>query len=145
MPPLDFHWLLLGRIVLAAALGTIVGYEREHQRKPAGMRTHGMVALGAALFTVISIEGFAPGGDPSRIASEVVTGVGFLGAGAILRQRGNVLGLTTAATLWVTAAIGMAVGTGMIMLSVETAALVFLILRFGPSVAAAKKQGADKL
>jgi putative Mg2+ transporter-C (MgtC) family protein len=145
MPPFEFHWLLFGRILLAAALGTIVGYEREHQRKPAGMRTHGMVALGAALFTVISIEGFSPGGDPSRIASEVVTGVGFLGAGAILRQRGNVLGLTTAATLWVTAAIGMGVGAGMVLLSIETAALVFLILRFGPSVSPEKKHGAYKL
>lgn len=144
MPPLDFHLLLLGRIVLAAALGTVVGYEREHQGKPAGMRTHGMVALGAALFTVISGAGFA-GGDPTRVASQIVTGVGFLGAGAILHHRGGVVGLTTAASLWVTAAIGTAVGAGLILLSIETAVIVFLILRFGPSVPTAKKRSADKL
>jgi putative Mg2+ transporter-C (MgtC) family protein len=96
------------------------------------MRTHGMVSLGAALFTVVSLYGFGGAGDPGRVAAQIVTGVGFLGAGAILHQRGSVRGLTTAASLWVTAAIGTAVGTGMYWMSVATAALVFLVLRFGP-------------
>lgn len=119
-------------MVLAVVLGTVVGYEREHEGKPAGMRTHGMVALGAALFTVVSIYGFGSGGDPARVAAQIVTGVGFLGAGAILHQRGSVRGLTTAASLWVTAAIGTAVGSGMYAISTATAGLVFLVLRFGP-------------
>ena len=126
-----FEWQMFARILLAAALGTVVGYEREHEGKPAGMRTHGMVALGAALFTVVSVHGFGAG-DPARVAAQIVTGVGFLGAGAILHQRGSVRGLTTAASLWVTAAIGTAVGLGMFTISTLTAGLVFLILRFGP-------------
>jgi putative Mg2+ transporter-C (MgtC) family protein len=132
MPAIDFHWPMFVRMVLAVALGTVVGYEREHEGKPAGMRTHGMVAVGAALFTVVSVYGFGGAGDPGRIAAQIVSGVGFLGAGAILRQRGTIRGLTTAASLWVTAAIGTAVGAGMYSLSIATAALVFLVLRFGP-------------
>lgn len=132
MPSIEFHWQMVGRLILAAGLGAIVGYEREHVGKPAGVRTHGMVALGAALFTVVSIYGFESVGDPARVAAQVVTGIGFLGAGAILHQRGNVRGLTTAASLWATAAIGVAVGVGMYVMSLETAILVFLLLRFGP-------------
>jgi putative Mg2+ transporter-C (MgtC) family protein len=131
MPGIDFQWQIFVRMILAVVLGTVVGYEREHEGKPAGMRTHGMVALGAALFTVVSIYGFGSG-DPARIAAQIVTGVGFLGAGAILHQRGSVRGLTTAASLWVTAAIGTAVGAGMHTMSIATAGLVFLVLRFGP-------------
>jgi putative Mg2+ transporter-C (MgtC) family protein len=127
----QFQWEMFGRILLAAALGTVVGYEREHEGKPAGMRTHGMVALGAALFTVVSIYGFGTG-DPARLSAQVVTGIGFLGAGAILHHRDSIRGLTTAASLWVTAAIGTAVGTGMYALSIATSAVVFLLLRFGP-------------
>lgn len=123
---------MFARMALAVALGTVVGYEREHEGKPAGIRTHGMVALGAALFTVVSIYGFGGAGDPGRVAAQVVTGVGFLGAGSILHHRGSVRGLTTAASLWVTAAIGTAVGVGMYAMSIATAALVFLVLRFGP-------------
>jgi putative Mg2+ transporter-C (MgtC) family protein len=132
MPGIDVHWQIFVRMVLAVVLGTVVGYEREHEGKPAGMRTHGMVALGAALFTVVSIYGFGSAGDPARVAAQIVTGVGFLGAGAILHQRGSVRGLTTAASLWVTAAIGTAVGAGMHAISIATAGLVFLVLRFGP-------------
>lgn len=128
----DFHWQMFVRLLVAAALGSIVGYEREHVGKPAGVRTHGMVALGAALFTVVSLYGFGGVGDPGRVAAQIVTGIGFLGAGAILHSRGSVHGLTTAASLWVTAAIGVAVGVGMYVMSMETAVLVFLLLRFGP-------------
>ena len=132
MPTIDFHWQMVARLILAAGLGAIVGYEREYEGKPAGVRTHGMVALGAALFTVVSLYGFGGVGDPGRVAAQVVTGIGFLGEGAILHERGSVRGLTTAASLWVTAAIGVAVGVGMYVMSLETAILVFLLLRFGP-------------
>lgn len=120
------------RLLVAVVLGALVGYERERAGKPAGVRTHGMVSLGAALFAVVSLHGFGNAGDPSRVAAQVVTGIGFLGAGAILHQRGSVHGLTTAASLWVTAAIGLAVGVGMVFMSLATAILVFLLLRFGP-------------
>lgn len=136
--PLDhIHWQMLGRLVIAAFLGAVVGYERERAGKPAGIRTHGMVSLGAALFTVVSLYGFGAGGDPARVAAQIVSGIGFLGAGAILHQRRGVQGLTTAASLWVTAAIGLAVGVGMAMMSAATVVLVLALLRFRPKVVAA--------
>jgi putative Mg2+ transporter-C (MgtC) family protein len=109
------------RLVIAAALSGLVGLEREWRERTAGLRTHMLVGVGSALFTLVSAYGFNDflvGGssvvraDPSRIAAQIVTGIGFLGAGAILRQGLNVRGLTTAAGLWVVAAIGMAVGAG---------------------------------
>ena len=128
------HTWMLVRLVLAALLGSLVGYERERTGKPAGLRTHGMVALGAALFTVVSLHGFGPASDTTRVAAMIVSGIGFIGAGAILHERGGVQGLTTAASLWVTAAIGIAVGVGMFLMSVATTILVFVLLRFGPKV-----------
>jgi len=127
----DFHLQMFLRLLVATVLGGLVGYERERTGKPAGVRTHGMVCLGAALFTVVSVYGFGAG-DPSRLAAQVVTGIGFLGAGAILHQRHSIHGLTTAASLWVTAAVGIAMGVGMIAMSLVTALLIFLLLRFGP-------------
>jgi putative Mg2+ transporter-C (MgtC) family protein len=127
----DEVWMLV-RLVVAVVLGGIIGYEREQAAKPAGVRTHGMVCLGAALFTVISLYGFGETGDPARVAAQIVSGIGFLGAGLILRQRGNVLGLTTAASLWVTAAIGVAIGVGMMAMALMTVLLVYLLLHFGP-------------
>ena len=88
------------RLLIAVVLGALVGYERERAGKPAGVRTHDMVSLGAALFAVVSLHGFGEASDPARVAAQIVTGIGFLGAGAILHQRGNVQGLTTAASLW---------------------------------------------
>ena len=128
----DLHPQMLLRLVVAVVLGALVGYERERKGKPAGVRTHGMVCLGAALFTVVSIYGFGPSGDPTRVAAMIVSGIGFLGAGAVLHPRESGHGLTTAASLWVTAAIGLAVGVGMIGMSFMTTILVFLLLRFGP-------------
>ena len=130
--PLDLDVQMFLRLLIAVVLGALVGYERERAGKPAGVRTHGMVSLGAALFAVVSLHGFGSAGDPARVAAQIVTGIGFLGAGAILHQRDNVHGLTTAASLWVTAAIGLAVGVGMLLMSLATAILVFLLLRFGP-------------
>ncbi len=101
------------RIAIAALLGGLVGFEREISDQPAGFRTHILVSLGAALFTLVGAYGvFGPNVDPTRVAAQIVTGIGFLGAGAIIQQGANVRGLTTAAALWVTAAIGTAVGFG---------------------------------
>ena len=133
MISLDVHAAMFLRLLEALVLGALIGYERERAGKPAGVRTHGMVAVGAALFTATALGGgFGLSSDPARVAAQVVSGIGFLGAGAILQQRGSVHGLTTAASLWVTAAIGVAVGVGMFVMSLETAVLVFLLLRFGP-------------
>ena len=130
----SLHLWMLIRLLVAVLLGALVGYERERQGKPAGLRTHAMVALGAALFTVVSLYGFSDSADTSRLAAMIVSGIGFLGAGAILHERGGVQGLTTAASLWVTAAIGIAVGVGMMLMSLATAALVLAVLRFAPNV-----------
>jgi putative Mg2+ transporter-C (MgtC) family protein len=104
---------LVGRLLLAAALGGIIGLEREMRQKEAGLRTNILIAMGSALFTLMSIE-MSPGpdADPTRIAAQIVTGIGFLGGGAILREGTNVRGLTTAATIWMNAAIGVAAGGG---------------------------------
>ena len=121
------------RLLLAAALGAGVGYQRGQARKPAGFRTHLLVCLGAALFTLASIYGFGHKADPSRVAAGVVTGIGFIGAGTILRARGNegiVVGLTTAASVWAVAAIGIAAATGLYLLSAIATAIVVLVLWF---------------
>lgn len=124
------------RIFAAAVLGGLIGLEREYRAKDAGMRTHFLVALGSALFMVLSQFGFERSFelydkvnlDPSRIASQVVTGIGFVGAGLIIFQRNVVRGLTTAAGLWVTAAIGMTCGAGLYALAVATTVLVLICL-----------------
>jgi len=117
------------RLLLAAAMGAVVGYQRERAGKAAGRRTHALISLGAALFTVVSIEGFGFGVDTSRVAAGVVAGVGFIGAGAILHRNGGIVeGLTTAATIWAVAAVGLAAGTGMYAISVVTTAIVFIVL-----------------
>jgi putative Mg2+ transporter-C (MgtC) family protein len=111
LDPADIGFAL--RLLLAAILGAAVGLEREIHDHPAGMRTHLLVSLGSAGFTVLSIAAFpAPGADPARVAAQIVTGIGFLGAGAILKEGISIHGLTTAASLWVVAAIGMAAGAG---------------------------------
>ena len=125
---------MIYKITLAAVLGMAIGLEREHRRKPAGLRTYTLVALGATLFTILSqnIGGEAVAYDPSRIASQVVVGIGFIGAGIIFIRGGHIEGLTTAAGLWTTAAIGMAVGFGFYTVAVFSAILslaVLLLLR----------------
>jgi putative Mg2+ transporter-C (MgtC) family protein len=117
------------RLTVGLVLGAIVGLERELQRQPAGFRTHSVVALGAALFTIVSAYAFAgPGTDPTRIAAQVVSGIGFIGAGTILQSRGQVRGLTTAASLWSVAAIGMAAGAGLYGVAVVGTVLMLVIL-----------------
>jgi putative Mg2+ transporter-C (MgtC) family protein len=126
---------VLGRLLLALALGAAVGLERELSGKPAGLRTNILICVGAALFTELSIlvaHQFAGHdlirADPGRVAAQIVSGIGFIGAGTILVSRGNVLGLTTAATLWVVAAIGMAVGLQLYVEAVGGAVLVVITL-----------------
>ena len=96
----------------AALLGAALGFEREIRQKDAGLRTNILISVGAALFTLMSIEISGPSGDPGRIAAQIVTGIGFLGAGAIIRTDSGIQGLTTAATVWVNAAVGVAAGGG---------------------------------
>lgn len=108
------------RVLIAAGIGAALGLEREWRGKEAGLRTNTLIAIGAALFTVVSMM-FT--GDPARVAAQVVTGVGFLGAGAILRTGANVHGLTTAAMIWVNAAIGVACGAGYIRLALICGAI----------------------
>jgi putative Mg2+ transporter-C (MgtC) family protein len=122
------------RLALAAVLGGAIGLEREHRRKPAGLRTNMLIALGSALFSILSVELGAGAGSPDRIAAQVVTGIGFLGAGAILRSGENVHGLTTAATIWVNAAIGMAAGLGSYTVAAISAAITVVVLALLPFV-----------
>ena len=114
------------RLVVAAFLSGLVGFERETRQKAAGLRTHMLVGLGAALFTLVGA--YALGGDPARVAAQIVTGVGFLGAGAIFRDGATVKGLTTAAGLWAVAAIGMATGAGLIAGAISATIVALLIL-----------------
>ncbi len=125
------------RIFIAALLGGLIGLEREYRAKEAGLRTHFLVALGSALFMVLSQYGFDTvisgtvsnvSLDPSRIASQVVSGIGFIGAGIIIFQKNVIRGLTTAAGLWVTSAIGMTCGAGLYLLATATTVLVLLCL-----------------
>ena len=125
--PIELEMTL--RLLLAAVLGAIIGYQRERAGKTAGLRTHVLICLGSALFTVASIYGFGITTDPARVAAGVVAGVGFLGAGAVLhREGGLVAGLTTAATIWAVAGIGMAAGAGLYLVSAVTTVLVLVVL-----------------
>ena len=120
--------ILAGRLVLAAFLGAAIGYERELRGRSAGLRTFAAVALGACLFSIISYIVVPRGNETTRIAAQVVTGVGFLGAGVILHGQGHISGLTTSATLWAAAAVGMAVGYGLYILAVVATLLLVLLL-----------------
>ena len=135
---LSFDLITLGKLLLAALLGAIIGLEREIHGRPAGFRTHLLVSLGACLYVITSIHfytvfgnfsGNQPVGvDPGRVAAQVVAGIGFLGAGAIIREKYSVRGLTTAACLWIAAAIGVACGVGLFGISIVVAILSLLSL-----------------
>jgi putative Mg2+ transporter-C (MgtC) family protein len=136
LPTLSWDESLL-RLALAAFLGGLIGVERELREREAGLRTHLLVALGSALFTIVGAYGFRDflesgdavvQADPTRIAAQIVTGIGFLGAGAIIRQGFSIRGLTTAATLWVVAAVGLAAGAGYYSAAVITTAVVLIAL-----------------
>ncbi len=124
--PIQMDWqlglLYAGRVLFAAILGAMVGYERERDGCEAGIRTFAAISFGSCAFSLVSSH--VPGADPTRIAAQVVTGLGFIGAGVILQHRGKVTGLTTAATVWACAAVGMASAYGMYLLAALTALLL---------------------
>jgi putative Mg2+ transporter-C (MgtC) family protein len=120
----DFQ--LLTRVLISSLLGAFIGWERERHGISAGIRTYGAIALGACVFGIVSLS--VAGADPSRIAAQVATGIGFLGGGVIFRQDKYVSGLTTAATLWATAALGLTVAFGMYMIAFLTSILIYLML-----------------
>lgn len=132
---LETQVFVILELSLAAFLGMVLGIERERRHSPAGMRTHMLVAVGSCLFTALSFAAF-PGSDTSRVAAQIVTGIGFLGAGTIIRERGDVHELTTAASIWATAAIGMAVGARAWLLALGGTIVIWFILsvirRFEP-------------
>lgn len=129
----SLDWNAAGQVTLAAILGGIIGIEREWRGRPAGFRTNILIALGSCVFTLLSIHGFplqeSNAQDSARIAAQIVSGIGFLGAGALLQTRNKTKGMTTAATIWLVAAIGMAVGTGSYFLAVFTTLLTAAVLQ----------------
>jgi putative Mg2+ transporter-C (MgtC) family protein len=136
---------LIQRLLLAAAIGGLIGAERELRRKSAGFRTNILIALGSAVFTISGITFAPPNGDPTRIAAQIVTGIGFLGAGTILRNRDGVHGLTTAAIVWVNAALGVAAGGGQYRLALIAAAITLsVLLVMGPIEAAIDMKAGPK-
>jgi putative Mg2+ transporter-C (MgtC) family protein len=125
----DLTASVTGRLLLATVLGGVVGLERELNRKPAGIRTNLLICLGAALFTVVSWEMAGTyTGDHTRIAAQIITGIGFIGAGVVIRERGTIIGITSAATIFVVAAIGMAAGAGLVGIGIFTTLLVLASL-----------------
>jgi putative Mg2+ transporter-C (MgtC) family protein len=125
----DLNSYILLRLVLAAFLGGLIGLERQLRRKPAGIRTNMLICFGAALFTIISYEmAGSVGGDHTRIAAQIIPGIGFIGAGVVIRDRGAVLGITSAATIFVMASIGMAVGAGMLGTAILATLMVLVAL-----------------
>lgn len=129
----NFGWLAIVKVTLAACLGGLIGLEREWRGREAGFRTNMLIAMGACLFTLISIHGFplesSAARDTGRVAAGIVTGIGFLGAGALFQTPHRVKGMTTAATIWLVAAIGMTVGVGAYALAIFSSILTFVILR----------------
>ena len=124
---LDLQFTITLQLIVAALLSMIIGMDRERNRKSAGLRTHMLTGVGACLFTALSFHAF-PAGDPTRIASNIVTGIGFLGAGTIVRRGSEAGDLTTAASIWSTAAVGMAVGTSAWFLAVSSTLIIWSIL-----------------
>jgi len=128
------------RILVALALGGAIGFQREREGKEAGLRTHILISVGSALFTVISV--FAFGDDPARIASGIVAGIGFIGAGTILKREGGaVKGLTTAASIWITSAIGLAAGAELYLIAAVTTLITLVVLIYHPHIIQHKDPG----
>ncbi len=128
---LSEQWSMVARLALAAVLGALVGVEREYRGYPAGVRTIALVCLGSALFTEMSST-FSPEGDPGRVAAQIVTGIGFLGAGVIVREGITLRGVTTAATIWTSASLGIAVAQGFYVVAVFVALVVVALLEANP-------------
>ncbi|MGD0543991.1 MAG: MgtC/SapB family protein [Candidatus Acidiferrales bacterium] len=127
----DLNSYIVARLLLAGVLGGLVGLERELRHKPAGLRTNMLICFGAALFTIISYEmAGSVGGDHTRIAAQIIPGIGFIGAGVLIRGRGGVVGITSAATIFVMASVGMAVGAGMLMTAIFSTLILLVALVF---------------
>ncbi|MBN1788305.1 MAG: MgtC/SapB family protein [Sedimentisphaerales bacterium] len=124
---MDINWPDIISLVVATILGGAIGFEREVHNKPAGLRTNLLISLGSCVFTIISLN-FA-GGEPARIAANIVSGIGFLGAGAIIQSRGSIQGLTSAAGIWIVAGIGMACGAKFYFLAISATVLALIALR----------------
>ncbi|MCX6745786.1 MAG: MgtC/SapB family protein [Candidatus Parcubacteria bacterium] len=122
--------IIVAKLILAIILGGIIGIERETLGKPAGSRTYALIALGSTLFTILSIQGFSqlPNAVPGAMAAQIVTGIGFLGAGLIIFHKEKLEGLTTAAALWAVAAVGVTIGIGWYLVATITSFLIFLLL-----------------
>jgi len=118
------------RLLLSAIIAGIIGWEREHVHKPAGLRTHMLVAVGSTLITLVSLDAIT-GGDPGRIAAGIVTGIGFLGAGTIFRDKNHIRGLTTAASVWAVSGLGIALGAGYFVGALVAAIIIILTLHIG--------------
>jgi putative Mg2+ transporter-C (MgtC) family protein len=125
---LELELELVAKVILGFIFSGIVGLEREVSLKPAGLRTHILVGLGSTLLTILSLDAF-PTSDPSRVAASIIVGIGFLGAGTIIKTKEKVLGLTTAASLWIVASIGVATGAEYYLLATVTTILAFLVLK----------------
>ncbi|MCC6802172.1 MAG: MgtC/SapB family protein [Anaerolineae bacterium] len=148
MMTLEEQFVAFLQLLLAAFLGGIIGLEREHRQHEAGLRTHMLVCIGSCLFTILSFKAF-PGSDPARIASQILPGMGFLGAGSIIKYGRDIQGLTTAASMWFTAAMGMAVATGSWFLALTSTLLVWFVLSImhrlrGPKETHSHKKVKDK-
>ena len=121
---------LIIRLIFSFILSMIIGFEREISLKPAGLRTHVLVSIASTLFTVLSLYAF-PGAETSRLAASILVGIGFIGAGTIIKTKEKIIGLTTAATLWTVTSIGIAVGAGYYLLASIVSVLTFLVLKLG--------------
>ena len=124
---LQFQAELVFSLLLAALLSMLIGLDRERRDQPAGLRTHMLVGVGSCLFTILSVHAFGEG-DPGRVASQILPGMGFLGAGAILKRGSNVRGLTTAGSMWATSAVGMAIGVGAWFLALAGTLVIWFVL-----------------
>ena len=134
-------WVGIMRLIIAAILASLIGYDREKQNKAAGIRTNVIVAVISCVIMILSVEVAQSGnlvngveGDPARLAAQVVSGIGFLGAGTIIKQEDKIEGLTTAASLWGVAGLGLAVGYGLYDIAIAAALIIFISLRIAPSV-----------
>jgi putative Mg2+ transporter-C (MgtC) family protein len=138
---LILDWVGIMRLIIAAILASLIGYDREKQNKAAGIRTNVIVAVISCVIMILSVEVAQSGnlvngveGDPARLAAQVVSGIGFLGAGTIIKQEDKIEGLTTAASLWGVAGLGLAVGYGLYDIAIAAALIIFISLRIAPSV-----------
>jgi len=138
---LILDWNGIMKLIIAAILASLIGYDREKQNKAAGIRTNVIVAVISCVIMILSVKvaqssGLIDGveGDPARLAAQVVSGIGFLGAGTIIKQEDKIEGLTTAASLWGVAGLGLAVGYGLYDISIAAALIIFISLRIAPSV-----------